>query len=189
MLSRREAGRHRALSTKDRDPNRANKMGVPAFYRWLSEKYPKIVVDMLEDRTVRVEGTEIPLDLTAENPNGIEVSIESISGICRSLPTTPCLKDRSTSHLGPHQKKGLRTRYYVTCELLGCFPHKSIPSLRFVCRPCVWKVSDSVLLQNHQPKRSSRQLLRFVLRNHCYGFAGCVGVWQAQSLHWATSFH
>lgn len=48
-------------------------MGVPAFYRWLSEKYPKIVVDMLEDRPVRVEGTEIPLDLTAENPNGIEV--------------------------------------------------------------------------------------------------------------------
>lgn len=48
-------------------------MGVPAFYRWLSEKYPKIVVDMLEDRTVRVEGTEIPLDLTADNPNGIEV--------------------------------------------------------------------------------------------------------------------
>ncbi|CAM9502111.1 unnamed protein product [Ascophyllum nodosum] len=47
-------------------------MGVPAFYRWLSEKYPKIVVDMLEDRSVRVAGTEIPLDLTAGNPNGIE---------------------------------------------------------------------------------------------------------------------
>eukprot|EP00903_Cladosiphon_okamuranus_P012637 g11822.t2 len=47
-------------------------MGVPAFYRWLSEKYPKIVVDMLEDRPVCVEGTEIPLDLTAANPNGIE---------------------------------------------------------------------------------------------------------------------
>ncbi|CAN0201775.1 unnamed protein product, partial [Ectocarpus fasciculatus] len=47
-------------------------MGVPAFYRWLSEKYPKIVVDMLEDHATRVEGTEIPIDLTAENPNGIE---------------------------------------------------------------------------------------------------------------------
>lgn len=50
-------------------------MGVPAFYRWLSEKYPKIVVEMQEDRTVHVEGTEIPLDLTAENPCGIEVCI------------------------------------------------------------------------------------------------------------------
>lgn len=49
-------------------------MGVPAFYRWLSEKYPKIVVDMLEDRPMSVGGTEIPLDLTAANPNGIEVS-------------------------------------------------------------------------------------------------------------------
>lgn len=48
-------------------------MGVPAFYRWLSEKYPKIVVDMLEDKAVRVGGTEIPIDLTAANPNGMEV--------------------------------------------------------------------------------------------------------------------
>lgn len=48
-------------------------MGVPAFYRWLSEKYPKIVVDMVEDRVMRVEGVEIPIDLTAANPNGIEV--------------------------------------------------------------------------------------------------------------------
>lgn len=46
---------------------------MPAFYRWLSEKYPKIVVEMQEDRTVRVQGQEIPLDLTAENPCGIEV--------------------------------------------------------------------------------------------------------------------
>lgn len=55
-------------------------MGVPAFYRWLSEKYPKIVVDVLEDQPVRVEGTEIPLDLTAKNPNGIEVT-----QLCRYL--------------------------------------------------------------------------------------------------------
>ncbi|CAM9573249.1 unnamed protein product, partial [Discosporangium mesarthrocarpum] len=47
-------------------------MGVPAFYRWLSEKYPKIVVDMVEDKPVWVDGTEIPLDLTEPNPNEIE---------------------------------------------------------------------------------------------------------------------
>ena len=60
-------------------------MGVPAFYRWLSEKYPKIVVDMLEDRSVRVAGTEIPLDLTAGNPNGIEVSKRLIYTVLRAL--------------------------------------------------------------------------------------------------------
>ena len=47
-------------------------MGVPAFYRWLSEKYPKIVTDMLERRTPVVQGVPIPLDLVEANPNGIE---------------------------------------------------------------------------------------------------------------------
>lgn len=47
-------------------------MGVPAFYRWLSEKYPKIVAEMLEKRAGYVDGVEIPLDLTEPNPNGIE---------------------------------------------------------------------------------------------------------------------
>lgn len=47
-------------------------MGVPAFYRWLSEKYPKIVVDILEKRAMVVDGIEIPLNLLESNPNSIE---------------------------------------------------------------------------------------------------------------------
>ena len=47
-------------------------MGVPAFYRWLSEKYPKIVNDVLEIRNAVVNGVEIPTDLTQPNPNDIE---------------------------------------------------------------------------------------------------------------------
>eukprot|EP00611_Tribonema_gayanum_P022927 TRINITY_DN4709_c0_g1_i2.p1 TRINITY_DN4709_c0_g1~~TRINITY_DN4709_c0_g1_i2.p1 ORF type:complete len:310 (+),score=71.88 TRINITY_DN4709_c0_g1_i2:188-1117(+) len=47
-------------------------MGVPAFYRWLSEKYPKIVADMMEKRPTVVNGVRMPLDLTEPNPNGME---------------------------------------------------------------------------------------------------------------------
>lgn len=47
-------------------------MGVPAFYRWLSEKYPKIVSYHTEERAALVDGIEMPLDLTQPNPNGIE---------------------------------------------------------------------------------------------------------------------
>ena len=47
-------------------------MGVPAFYRWLSEKYPKIVNEVLEKRAAYIDGVEIPLDLTEPNPNGLE---------------------------------------------------------------------------------------------------------------------
>ena len=52
-------------------------MGVPAFYRWLSEKYPKIVQDVLEDRVHLADsrtGAEVrlPFDSTRPNPNNIE---------------------------------------------------------------------------------------------------------------------
>jgi 5'-3' exoribonuclease 2 len=49
-----------------------NKTLSHPFCRWLSEKYPKIVVDMLEERALRVEGVRVPPDLTRPNPNGIE---------------------------------------------------------------------------------------------------------------------
>ena len=42
-------------------------MGVPTFYRWLSEKYPKIVVRAIEEA-----GGMDDIDLTEPNPNGIE---------------------------------------------------------------------------------------------------------------------
>ena len=47
-------------------------MGVPAFFRWLVEKFPKVVSDVLEKRTVVVSGQGIPVDMTQPNPNGVE---------------------------------------------------------------------------------------------------------------------
>lgn len=47
-------------------------MGVPAFFRWLSTKYPKIVAPVLEDLPKEIDGVEIPADTTGPNPNGEE---------------------------------------------------------------------------------------------------------------------
>ncbi|KAG2501601.1 hypothetical protein HYH03_000106 [Edaphochlamys debaryana] len=47
-------------------------MGVPAFYRWLSQKYPKIVKDCIEEFPEEVNGVEIPVDTSQPNPNGLE---------------------------------------------------------------------------------------------------------------------
>jgi 5'-3' exoribonuclease 2 len=51
-------------------------MGVPAFYRWLSEKYPKVVQDILEERVPVVPGTPdtpmLPFDWSKPNPSGLE---------------------------------------------------------------------------------------------------------------------
>uniref|UniRef100_A0A383WIN0 5'-3' exoribonuclease 2 n=1 Tax=Tetradesmus obliquus TaxID=3088 RepID=A0A383WIN0_TETOB len=47
-------------------------MGVPAFYRWLSDRYPKIVRDVIEEQQQYVDGVEVPLDTSKPNPNGEE---------------------------------------------------------------------------------------------------------------------
>ncbi|GHJ88500.1 hypothetical protein NliqN6_4902 [Naganishia liquefaciens] len=53
-------------------------MGVPALFRWLSKKYPKIVKQVVEEKPWKdrgPNGEEIitPIDYGAPNPNGFEV--------------------------------------------------------------------------------------------------------------------
>ncbi|KAI1428450.1 exoribonuclease Dhp1 [Xylaria sp. FL1777] len=48
-------------------------MGIPAAFRWLSTKYPKIISPVIEDNPIVMEdGSVIPVDTTRPNPNGEE---------------------------------------------------------------------------------------------------------------------
>jgi 5'-3' exoribonuclease 2 len=47
-------------------------MGVPAMFRWLSQKYPKIVSSVAEEMPKKVGDQVIPVDRTTPNPNGEE---------------------------------------------------------------------------------------------------------------------
>jgi 5'-3' exonuclease len=56
-------------------------MGVPSFYRWLTDKYPHSTTRAIEEIPIRVDHhdeqgnlatTEMPRDLTKPNPNGVE---------------------------------------------------------------------------------------------------------------------
>jgi 5'-3' exonuclease len=44
-------------------------MGVPSFYRWLTNKYPNVVVKAIE---AKQDSESESIDTTLPNPNGIE---------------------------------------------------------------------------------------------------------------------
>lgn len=47
-------------------------MGVPAFFRWLSRKYPSVIVECIEQKPISADGTCIPVNSADPNPNGVE---------------------------------------------------------------------------------------------------------------------
>ncbi|THG94688.1 hypothetical protein EW026_g6827 [Hermanssonia centrifuga] len=51
-------------------------MGVPALFRWLSKKYPKIILPVIEEEEIKVEtegeDISIPVNISGPNPNEIE---------------------------------------------------------------------------------------------------------------------
>jgi 5'-3' exoribonuclease 2 len=47
-------------------------MGVPAFFRWLARRYPRILRDAIVQHPVEVDGHIIPVDTSQPNPTGIE---------------------------------------------------------------------------------------------------------------------
>ncbi|XP_046426215.1 5'-3' exoribonuclease 2 homolog isoform X1 [Neodiprion fabricii] len=47
-------------------------MGVPAFFRWLTRKYPSVIVECIEQKATTTNGVRVPVNSADPNPNGVE---------------------------------------------------------------------------------------------------------------------
>ncbi|XP_071453588.1 5'-3' exoribonuclease 2 homolog [Hetaerina americana] len=47
-------------------------MGVPAFFRWLTKKYPSVIVECVEEKPKEVYGVKVYPNSSHPNPNGVE---------------------------------------------------------------------------------------------------------------------
>lgn len=78
-------------------PTLTRPQGVPALFRWLSKKYPKIVERVKEDTPKKIRGpdgeiVEEPIRYENPNPNGFEVDNLYRKLIVVGMPDGPLMK-------------------------------------------------------------------------------------------------
>ncbi|RHY32495.1 hypothetical protein DYB32_002514 [Aphanomyces invadans] len=93
-------------------------MGVPAFYRWLSTKYPLTIVDAVEESAMTIEGRKRfnLIDIEGPNPNGQEFDnlFIDMNGIIH-----PCAHPENGEQPRTEEEMFLRLMEYVD-RLVAC---------------------------------------------------------------------
>jgi len=96
-------------------------MGVPSFYRWLSKKYPKIVLDVVEEQGLVVEGVRAAVDASRPNPNGFEIDnlYLDMNGIIH-----PCCHPEGSDEVMTEEEMIARIFEYIDRIFAMCRPRR-----------------------------------------------------------------
>lgn len=113
-------------------------MGVPSYFRWLSDKYDKILVNVIEEAWKDVGDKKIPPDASTPNPNDIEfdnlyLDMNSIIHPCSHPENGVCVYGRS---MGSNSNKYVLNR-------------SNLKQMRILCTTFLNTLIDYSVLSGH----------------------------------------
>jgi len=144
-------------------------MGVPAFYRWLSEKYPKCVLDILEQHPQYIQNTPIPINSSLPIPNAALLSFPEFDNLYIDMNGIihPCSHPESGAQPKTETEMFANVAAYVTRIFEAVRPRKLLFLAIDGTAPRA-KMNQQVSECTNQTQTQTHKLLPQTVTTNCY---------------------